>query len=64
MRDLQVLDVKGHERIRLIMDGTLKIEKVTEEDVGLYTCTVTGPSNRPGTKTAEALLSVYCECAR
>lgn len=46
------------------MDGTLKIEKVTEEDVGLYTCTVTGPSNRPGTKTAEALLSVYCECAR
>ena len=53
------LNVKGDKRMSLVVDGSLRIERVTVDDVGLYQCTVNGPSYRPGTKSAEAILSVF-----
>ena len=57
----KLLDVDGSDRLSLIMDGTLRIERVTTEDIGVYSCTVHGPSFRPGTRTHAAFLLVYSQ---
>ena len=61
MKNDKFLDVEGSDRLSILLDGTLRIERVTAEENALYTCNVTGPSYRPGTKSANALLSVYSQ---